>query len=312
MYQSQEQRRPRRNSVLLTRWKQFKSDGSTSWLSHDEFAATCSEMGLSSIDVRVLDNTTSHTRSSWFIVFRDQCTVVRIGTIGFVLGEDKMILHDTNHETVSFCTELIRRCSQAQHTQFIEVVLDTVLDTSLSRLVIRFEQVEAASQQLIEVMQQTSNNDAFARLKTLKKRVGEIQSQVESISKTLDKSLGAGDPEDHILEKTIFHIYLTKADSILLQVGLVSDGLNDAEDYANTMIDTQRNQILRFELLMLTFSFATSVVSAVSGLLGMNLDNAVRFPNSSNSFLITCIVLCVVAVLAVTGCLWYFKRVKIF
>ncbi len=301
--------------MLLSRWRRLKASGESGHLKVDEIDDEFEKLSITFLERRVLDVTATQSRASCLIILRECCCIIKIAAVGLLLTDLYVVLYDVNHDTESYAQELSRRLSQMVDdgsSNFKQLALDTLLDTHLSRLQVRFEQINKSVASLMSSTESKVSKETFSRIKTQKKRVTESLTSTESLLLCLDRALEAGSGEDFSLEKSMFYVYSVRVRSLLAQINLATENLSDAEDFATTTIDTQRNQILKFELLVSTFSFSMSIVAAVSGLLGMNLDNSNYLPAATNSFLITCIMLSFSAVLAILGCLWYFKRVNVF
>ncbi|DBA89531.1 TPA: hypothetical protein ACH3X1_016181 [Trebouxia sp. C0004] len=71
-----------------------------------------------------------------------------------------------------------------------------------------------------------------------------------------------------LLETYSMYIYNTYD-----KLQVLTEYVDDTEDFVNIELDGQRNQLIKIGLVLVTGTFAVGLIKAVAGIFGMNLDN---------------------------------------
>lgn len=319
-------------SNLLSRWRLITDMGEATILTKPAADECFQGLDITFYDLRLLDpgnNTIGIPTSTTCLFFHKNCVIGKFGQAGFICTNDYVLVTDEDVEKRSICEDICRRVkfireihpSHIQHDSsesFIATVIDTIIDDHSARIRSRVTQLQSSISALLKRLERSVDAIQFATLKTFKSRINSVAKNIETLIKTLDIALTdpAGEPgiesdnRDNL--KMLLYSHQVRATAMHGQTDQIIEDINDSENFFNMRVDAQRNQILRFDLIMTTVSFSIGIISAVSGLLGMNLDNASYMPAKKNSFIYVSVFLCVSAFAAFILCCLFFVRVGIF
>lgn len=304
-------------------------------LSHEEVAERHQDLEVNFYDFRLMDSTmgVNHfpkNRMSHRIVFHERCVLVKLSHNGLICGREYVLSADGSDSRI-LIDEVCRRVKYAHsqskkniknqfQTPFVITVIDTALDLEVSKTQSREDQIEESLGPLLNDLKTSLNVFEFQKLRIFKDRIAECNNLIESFSKALEKSID----EDLSLTSNAFldddlkdefrlliHTYQIKCAGLKDQCDQILEAMTESENSYGMRIDSQRNQILKFELLVITFTFATSIISAVSGLMGMNLDNSVFMPEKTNSFVFVTVFTSFVSLCVFIACVIFFRRVGV-
>ncbi|KAK9867744.1 hypothetical protein WJX84_007910 [Apatococcus fuscideae] len=71
----------------------------------------------------------------------------------------------------------------------------------------------------------------------------------------------------------VLEAYFMQLDNTYNKLQTLCEYIDDTEDYINIELDSQRNQLIRIDLLLTAATFCASIISVVTGIFGMNLNN---------------------------------------
>lgn len=291
------------------------------------------ELDITFYDLRLLDPGTYSTlgtpSATTCLVFHKNCVVGKFGHASFICTQNYVLIADDDVEKRSISDDICRRVRFMRETHpspsqtdasesFVATIIDTIIDDYSARIKSRVTQLENSISSLLKKLERSVDAVQFSTLKTFKSRINNVSKSIETLIKTLDIALtdAPGEPglesdsRDNL--KMLLYAHQVRATAIHAQTGQIIEDMNDSENFFNMRMDGQRNQILRFELIMLTVSFSASIISAVSGVLGMNLDNTLYMPTKQNSFVFISVFLCISAVAAFVLCCLFFLKVGVF
>ena len=92
-----------------------------------------------------------------------------------------------------------------------------------------------------------------------------------------DEYLGYDDPKDDDKDlqevEDLLETYFTHIDSTFNELETLDEFIDDTEDFVNIELDSQRNQLIKFELILTTATLFVSIYGVIAGVFGMNLKN---------------------------------------
>ncbi len=332
------QKKARRPSVLMTRWKIIDRKGDISPLSQTDADNIFTELDISFYDLRILDPAANMTipsamSSNSCLIYHTNCLVAKFGGWGVICYNKYCLIVDDNVERQSISDEISRRVKfilpqtdekkdiqKSEDGQFLLTVMDAILDNHGLRIKSKLLQLDQSLTPALHALDTSLDPNKFSKLKYFKARTTDISNNIDSLMKTLETAISEDDVMT-TLEKSfalshdelrmLIYAHQVRSGLVKVQADQINASILDSETYFNMRMDAQRNQILKFELIMLTVSFAASIISAVSGIMGMNLDNANYMPTKQNSFIYITVLMSVSALSAFGTCILYFKKYKI-
>ena len=237
------------------------------------------EWGLNATDMRVL--ATHRRMQNTSLTLTETYLCIRHGAVAIAATDSCSLLSDCGHESSGVVHEVCRRLRSYRNFMNLEgdvptmsvqhVVADTVLDLCM----IDFSTKQVALENeidfhLMQLEKKSTEVDLF-QLRSCKTRLYHLSTSIDSLHGVL-----AGLQTDSCAEATgsMLVAYHDHADDLVQHLRILGDRISDTEALAGLRSDQQRNQILRFKLLVVLLGLAISVISAGSGLMGSNLSNA--------------------------------------
>ena len=274
------------------------------------------EWGLNATDMRVL--ATHRRMQNTSLTLTETYLCIRHGAVAIAATDSCSLLSDCGHESSGVVHEVCRRLRSYRNFMNLEgdvptmsvqhVVADTVLDLCM----IDFSTKQVALENeidfhLMQLEKKSTEVDLF-QLRSCKTRLYHLSTSIDSLHGVL-----AGLQTDSCAEATgsMLVAYHDHADDLVQHLRILGDRISDTEALAGLRSDQQRNQILRFELLVVLLGLAISVIGACSSIAGMNLSNA-SLVNVPYSFAVATASMCTLAALVAVGVIWYFRAIGIF
>ncbi|CAK0769050.1 hypothetical protein CVIRNUC_003626 [Coccomyxa viridis] len=274
------------------------------------------EWGLNATDMRVL--ATHRRMQNTSLTLTETYLCIRHGAVAIAATDSCSLLSDCGHESSGVVHEVCRRLRSYRNFMNLEgdvptmsvqhVVADTVLDLCM----IDFSTKQVALENeidfhLMQLEKKSTEVDLF-QLRSCKTRLYHLSTSIDSLHGVL-----AGLQTDSCAEATgsMLVAYHDHADDLVQHLRILGDRISDTEALAGLRSDQQRNQILRFELLVVLLGLAISVIGAISSVFGANLSNA-SLVNVPYSFAVATSSMCGVAALVAGGGIWYFRAIGIF
>jgi hypothetical protein len=93
--------------------------------------------------------------------------------------------------------------------------------------------------------------------------------------------------------EVLLEAYLAEVESILTKSKLLRDELEAAENQLNLVLASNRNQLLRVEISITTFTAAMTACTVVASYLGMNLNNGWNTPELTESSYAVFVAICI-------------------
>lgn len=106
------------------------------------------------------------------------------------------------------------------------------------------------------------------------------RKEPSSSSNSRGSSDDDGDDEDEEEEtaevEMLLEAYFMHVDNTYNRVQTLHEYIQDTEDLVNLKLDQDRNQLFGINLILTAFSAAISIMTAVSGFFGVNLDSGLQ------------------------------------
>ena len=228
------------------------------------------EWGLNATDMRVL--ATHRRMQNTSLTLTETYLCIRHGAVAIAATDSCSLLSDCGHESSGVVHEVCRRLRSYRNFMNLEgdvptmsvqhVVADTVLDLCM----IDFSTKQVALENeidfhLMQLEKKSTEVDLF-QLRSCKTRLYHLSTSIDSLHGVL-----AGLQTDSCAEATgsMLVAYHDHADDLVQHLRILGDRISDTEALAGLRSDQQRNQILRFELLVVLLGLAISVIRAGSG-----------------------------------------------
>ncbi|CAG9464355.1 unnamed protein product [Pedinophyceae sp. YPF-701] len=138
-----------------------------------------------------------------------------------------------------------------------------------------------------------------ASLQRRQSGVGNPSASGDSLADT------AGD--DMIAEvEMLLEAYYMQADNTLERLRALQEYVGDTEDLLEISMDSLRNRLITLELMLTLASLSVAFIAMVAGVFGMNMKNT--FEESTQAFIVTVLISCVVATSIFAGGLLWCRR----
>ena len=274
------------------------------------------QWGLNASDMRVLATHRRMQNTSLTLTERYIC--IRYGAVAIAAVDECSLLSDSGHESSGVVHEVCRRLRSYRNFLHLDgdqlplsvqhVVVDTVLDLCMidfsGKQVVLENEIDF---HLMQLEKRSTEVDLF-QLRSCKTRLNRLSTSIDSLRGVL-----ADLQTDSCAEATgsMLVAYHDHADDLVQHLRILGDRVGDTEALVGLRSDQQRNQILRFELLVVLLGLAISVIGSASSLLGMNASNA-SLVNVPYSFALATSIMCALAAMVAGGGIWYFKAIGIF
>jgi len=251
--------------------------------------------------LRVID--TSFLQQLPCFLVRDGTILVNIEQFRAIIKHDRVFLfiqQGNEEELKEFCRFLQYRITRDSSTpsattgsylpyefKVIDAIL-TIVSESLYQshlhLKLRIDRV------LEDVHLQDSDKGLKAlmglnkELNTFQKRVGEVHSALNQVLNS-DEDLAAmyltvqfttghrRRIDQHEEAEMMFENYLAQIEDIGNEVSELQNSIDVTQEHVKISLDTQRNQIMRMNLVLTLGTFSTGCAGLISGAFGMNLTN---------------------------------------
>ncbi|KAG5523237.1 hypothetical protein RHGRI_035155 [Rhododendron griersonianum] len=104
----------------------------------------------------------------------------------------------------------------------------------------------------------------------------------------------------------LLEAYFVVIDSTLNKLTSLKEYIDDTEDFINIQLDSVRNQLIQFELLLTTATFVVAIFGVVAGIFGMNFPIALF--DDSGAFKWVLLITGVTGAFIFCSFLWFFKH----
>ncbi|KAF7123520.1 hypothetical protein RHSIM_Rhsim12G0186700 [Rhododendron simsii] len=104
----------------------------------------------------------------------------------------------------------------------------------------------------------------------------------------------------------LLEAYFVVIDSTLNKLTSLKEYIDDTEDFINIQLDSVRNQLIQFELLLTTATFVVAIFGVVAGIFGMNFPIALF--DDTGAFKWVLLITGVTGAFIFCSFLWFFKH----
>ena len=117
--------------------------------------------------------------------------------------------------------------------------------------------------------------------------------------------------EDKDLQEVedLLETYFTHIDGTFAELQALDEYIDDTEDFVNIELDSQRNQLIKLELVLTTATLFMTMYGVVASVFGMNVRNGAE--DSKASFVVINVVCSVCTVLAFVLAVTYIRYKRI-
>lgn len=119
------------------------------------------------------------------------------------------------------------------------------------------------------------------------------------------------DIEAHLEVENLLESYFMQVDSMYDKLDTLGEYIKDTEEYINIELDSSRNRLIRFDIILSVATFALMPFNMVSGMLGENLIMPEAITGSVKQFIGVNAASAVVCLLAFYGIVMYMKLYKL-
>lgn len=232
----------------------------------------------------------------------------------------QMVMFFNNMACKSFLDSITRRINFYQTSDQAFVFDVTVLDDVLGLIFLEIEQnvkdAESTAYNTLDVLSRSVSVKKLNRLQSLKSRESKVMSQVNQMLECLEQAPfkseeGAWDSSKTTSVGEIFRMYALKIADLQSCLQNLEDNIAETEDFINIKLNSQSNQLAALNMLMNTGQFAMGIIAAVSGIMGMNLDNTTWGPSIHQGFAIFTVIGLIMAMTAFIVILVYCHRARL-
>mmetsp|Transcript_11933 Transcript_11933/g.21612 ORF Transcript_11933/g.21612 Transcript_11933/m.21612 type:complete len:560 (-) Transcript_11933:1602-3281(-) len=273
-------------------------------------------------DIRQMDPAFSAKPALWV---RHSAIVVSLQGVRALICHNKLLLFDPDNPRVRKAAGIIAHRLKIDPNvedvfmPFEFKALEGVLIASVMQLERDFAELEPKFKQALrpDWMGNRLTTQKLEQLRVHKQKLNHFQKQAETIQHSLQEVLDEDEdmanmyltekhnnpgqkrnPLDHDEVEMLLEAYLQVIDDLSNKADLLDDAIEDTEDLVGIQLDTLRNRLIMFQLMLSIISMTFAFGGLVAGLFGMNLPIPI-FENAGSEwwFLGVCIFIITVIVL---------------
>lgn len=290
-------------------WSVFRSDGTVSYFKSGDLIS----WGYKASDLRLANPHLPPSQTA--ILFQTTETIryiVACTDIASCLISESCLIMLSDNQSSLFQEEIQRRHEQST-SLFLDLCLEVLLDLLQYKLSEALDLLLSESYPTLEQLGSKVTSDGIVLLRNLKNQVAQLSVSLESYKDMLSQGLATEGPWTEVeILNTVLQPFYIRAAAFQGKLRTVADSITDEEDLLTLKLDAQRNQLILVTLLLTCASLALSVIAAVSGLFGMNLENAIWGPaNTAHYFDWVCASSVLLAIITFVGVTWYCRRAQL-
>lgn len=296
-------------NYLPDTWSVFRSDGNLSYVKSGDLIS----WGYKASDLRLANPHLPPSQTA--ILFQKTETnkyVVACTDIASCLISESCLVMLSDDQSLLFREEFQRRHEHSE-SLFLDLCLEVLLDLMQYKLSEALDALLTESYPTLEQLGSKVTSDGIVMLRSLKNQVAQLSVSLESYKDMLSQGLAEEGPDNEIeVLTTVLQPFYIRAAGLHSKLRTVADSITDEEDLLTLKLDAQRNQLIVVTLLLTCASLALSVIAAVSGLFGMNLENAIWGPdNTKRYFDWVCASSVILAIITFVGVTWYCRHAQL-
>jgi magnesium transporter len=231
------------------------------------------------------------------------CFLVRDGVILINLEAFKAIVK--HNSLILFTTETARGTVLQQFCPFLQYRLTREVGAHvgggfefrvarIDHLLFGLEQATNGQDDYLPFLADLSHHNKT--LNSFQKRVHEVRGALHQVLES-DEDLAAmylsvqaatghrRRTDQHEEAEILIENYVAQLDDVLSEVAELQSSIDVSEEYFRLTLDSQRNKIMKMNLLLTLGTFSTACAGVVTGVFGMNLQNFLE--TSESAFLVT-------------------------
>lgn len=297
---------------MAQRWTVLMQDGTLADTSPAQLAA----LGVSKIDLRIA-NPWLPPATDYAILLREKYAIACTDLACCIIMRDRVALLCDNQSRV-FVDEVVRRIGleEAGSAGFSSLSLEVLLDLVQYSVSHSIDSLIADIYPALDQFRARITGGNVVTVKGLKARISRVLARLELYKDMLSQALAAEDTNytddtGHWDFSLLLQSFYLRATAYHNQLHSASDSIGEAEELAVMKLDTQRNQLIAVTLMLTVASLSVSTVGAVSGLFGMNLENATWGPpNVHHFFNWVCISSALGGSAIFGGIVWFCRKEK--
>lgn len=228
------------------------------------------------------------------LVSRGPLIILNIGIIKLLITTEKVIIANVEDKFIfgDFINGLKLRLKDPENTKEpIEVlVLDYALQVKAHRFADQADQLEKSVQRLLKKLDSEHSEKDLEKLllnkKALSKLEINIRENIEAAEEVIEdddelqelcitqieNGVALSDIQDEEIE-SIIDSFIEQVEVALHRVEEIKENIDDTQEIVSLKLGTERNIIIRFELVATLITALFSLMAVVTGLYGMNIRN---------------------------------------
>lgn len=119
------------------------------------------------------------------------------------------------------------------------------------------------------------------------------------------------DADAHLEVENLLESYFMQVDSMHDKLVALGAYIEDSEEFTQIELDSSRNRLIRFEVVLTVATFAIMPFNIVSGMLGENLKLPDQLLGQTERFVYVNVVSATVSCFIFAAILWYMRKLKI-
>eukprot|EP00743_Colponemidia_sp_Colp-15_P007268 GILK01007849.1.p1 GENE.GILK01007849.1~~GILK01007849.1.p1 ORF type:complete len:421 (-),score=83.99 GILK01007849.1:106-1305(-) len=284
-------------------------------------------------DLRNIDPSLNIGESS--LLVRYHCVLIHLGGLSVILLHDKCLLFIPQgaDSVLSVFMSRLRLPDDADRKLPFEVrALEAVFMTMCTMCESEFMSLEQSARAFLSIISKNLNRKLVDRLRRCKIDIVRVQQDVKSMKKLLaDLVEDEGDTFGLLLTyqhanlnslldvdlrlqeqddlELLIESYILRLETVLTRIRLFQQEIANTENLITLLLDSARNRLLRFEILVNIITMALTVGSVVTGMFGMNLNSNVQEEDSW--FASVCISITIFVVLCSCALWLYVRRIAV-
>ena len=279
-------------------------------LPHDALRDLQTQFGFTHSDRHIVD---LHMPFVSTLVFKTNCIIFRHDTVACIATDDTIFVSHTEAAAVHLDEFSLRMKSSTRAC--ITNVADAIFNVEMSKISLLMEELHSQIYPLLTMLERHVRPNLLARLKSCKTFMGQLAASIAAFKTTITSCISALPAQTVEIANeeldVLFQSYYTRTCEYDNSLRALAASVATTEEVVNMKQSEQRNMILRLELFTMMVTMSLSIISAASGLMGMNLDNAQWVTNTSHIFAWFTFSTVSVAIVSLMCCAFYVVRAGI-
>lgn len=280
-----------------------------------------SQFGLHHRDLRPLFS----LRQVATVLSRKEVIIVNLGLLKLLISQERVLIFNLENKEViqEFVPALKDKLKQLRKDQDFElVVLDFAFNYKIKHMKGIVEKLQSGVTKVLKIVEKNYSLINLEKLLKLKKNVSNFEIVVrenleageeilEDDEELIDICLSQRKKRNVDFEEaeSIFDSFVEQVEEIGHRVDELKENIDDTQEILSLKIDSQRNSIIRSELIATLITALFALMAVITGLYGMNIQN--NLEGNYTAFLMIIIGFVFSAIVFVLGMFAYLKHKKI-